>query len=133
MLDTALWSLLAGSALPPLVALVNRVAWPRPAKAAVAIASSVLVGVLTAWLAGDLSGASLAVGVLAVTTMALGTYQKMWKPSGIGDWLEMRYNVGSLAGVGVDVLRRVAEANRDRPIPGGGVVLEPREIPPMTR
>lgn len=110
--------------MPPLIAAINRVAWPKPAKAAVALVSSVLAGGAAAWAAGELTGLSAATRVqLAavcagiVARAAHEAYRRWWKPTGVGDWIETTINAGPLAVVVEAARHRVDGTGPDRVAP----------------
>lgn len=110
--------------MPPLISFVTRVAWPTHVKALVALASSVLVGAAMAWVEGSLTDLGTtgklqlaAACALAVAASAEKAYQQFWKNSTLADQIEMRWNVGSLAGLARDALERVAAVNKKVELP----------------
>ncbi len=72
-------SALIGLGLPYVVALVNRAHWPTWGKSLTAIGLSAVVGSLTAWASGDLSGLSIPAAIVAcyaASQVAYGTVLK---------------------------------------------------------
>lgn len=119
--------------MPPLISFITRVAWPKHVKAMVAIVTSVFFGALMAWVQGSLSGLSatskLQLIIIAAPTVAAAShkaYEQFWKGSDIADWIEMRWNVGPLAGLPEPARQRVAQFNRGRVIKGSGVPVKPK-------
>jgi len=88
------WSAAIGTALPALVAVVNRAHWAGWIKAIVVLLSSLVVGFLTALFNGQLNGLGVSTAVLTVFLAALVTYQTWWKPSGIAPAIEKNINAG---------------------------------------
>lgn len=82
-------SLLVGTLLPLLVSVINRAHWPSWGKGAVAIVSSVVAGVITAWATDQLHGKGIAEAVGIVLVAAVGTYKALWQPAGIGPRIEV--------------------------------------------
>lgn len=93
MSDLELWSVVVGVILPGLVAIVNRSAWVGWVKGLIALVSSLLAAVGTAWLHGELTGASFTPGTwlhsaLFIVVATFGSYQVLWRPTGWGPAIE---------------------------------------------
>ncbi|MDP9145673.1 MAG: hypothetical protein M3N43_13455 [Actinomycetota bacterium] len=86
--DLVLWSAAVGALLPPVVAIVNQPRWPSWLKGTVAVTASVAAGAVTATLSGQLTGKSWLSSALIVVTLAIGSYEKFWKPSTIAPRIE---------------------------------------------
>jgi len=91
--DLELWSVVVGFALPGLVAVVNRSAWLSWVKGLVALGSSLLMAVGTAWLHGELTGVSFTPGAwlhsaLLITVATFGSYKILWHPTGWAQAIE---------------------------------------------
>ncbi|PSK95759.1 hypothetical protein CLV30_12811 [Haloactinopolyspora alba] len=78
------------SALAPLViSLINRPSWSKSVKQLVAIAASVVLGVVALALTGGFTGGDdVATVLLAVVGAAQSAYALVWKPSGVAPKLE---------------------------------------------
>lgn len=86
---TLLASLVTGSLLPLLVAVVQRPHFPRPARVLVMLASSLVAGGVVSWANGELdSAADTAGAVLVVLIAAASTYSNVWRPAGIAPAVE---------------------------------------------
>lgn len=82
--DTASWSLLLGVALPWLVAVVNRPWWPAWAKRGVAIAASIVGGLLVCLSTGafqDGSGTTIMGACLTVLIASQAVYGRLFSKS----------------------------------------------------
>lgn len=88
MTDLAMWTLLVGTLLPPVIAVVQQPQWSSRVRSLVSVATCLVAGGGTAWLGGALSGTSLVTTVLTVLVTALATYTGFWKPSGIAAAVE---------------------------------------------
>lgn len=86
-----MWSALVGALLPALVALVNREHWPAWAKGLTAVASSAVAGGVTAWLSGDLTGATWLQSTLIVAGATLASYRLWWHPTGVAATIEQAH------------------------------------------
>jgi len=87
------WSALVGLFVPALIAFVNRSDWKDWIKALVALASSILVGTVTALLGGQFTGSNwvTAVGIVFATSQV--AYLTWWKGSGITKKIEKTLNI----------------------------------------
>ena len=93
MSDLELWSVVVGTMLPGLVAVVNRSRWVGWVKGLVALGSSLLAALGTAWLHGELTAASFTPGswvhsALFVTVATFGMYRLLWHPTGWAQVIE---------------------------------------------
>lgn len=98
MTDLAMWSMLVGFAAPPVVALVNSSNWRPWTRALVTAVICVLIGGMTAYLTGDLSGRRWISAALVVATAAILSYRAYWRPSGIAPALERATSPGPRPG-----------------------------------
>jgi len=99
MSDLELWSVVIGTVLPGLVAVVNRLAWAGWVKGLVALGSSLLMAVGTAWLHGVLTQTSFTAGTwvhsaLFVTVSTFGAYRLLWHPTGWAQAIEQATEPG---------------------------------------
>jgi hypothetical protein len=88
---TALWALALSVITPLATSVVQQPTWSRTRRTTVGAIVSIVVGVVTAALAGDLtSGMDLltAIGVVLVGSEAF--YQKLWKGSGVTETIEAK-------------------------------------------
>lgn len=86
--DLTMYSALVGAGLPLLIAVINQPRWPGPARAIVTVLICVGVGAGTAWFSGALTGQRWLRAALIVGFAAVGTYQTLWRPSGIAPGIE---------------------------------------------
>jgi len=73
---------------PFITALVNRPAWSRLTKQAVATIVALVLAAFVGWLTGTLTGSPLEI-VVTVLGMAALAYSYIWKPSGLVDLVEI--------------------------------------------
>lgn len=88
MTDLAMWTLIVGTLLPPLIAAVQQPTWSSRTRSIVTVGTCLVAGFGTAWLGDALRGVSLVTTVLTVLVTALATYQGFWKPTGIAPTVE---------------------------------------------
>jgi uncharacterized membrane-anchored protein len=81
-------SALVGSLLPMLVAVVNRSHWAPSVKGLVVVASSIVAGLVTAWLNGQLTGLRWTESALIIAGAAVVAYKHFWQPTGIAPAIE---------------------------------------------
>lgn len=82
-------SALLGMFMPGLVAVVVKAQWPSWAKEVTALGSSLLVGAITAWGAGQLhSGLSILEAGTILWVAGQAAYVTLWRNSAIGQALE---------------------------------------------
>lgn len=86
--DLDLWSALVGIGMPPVVAVVVSSRWQPWQRGIAAAALCVVAGLVTTWVAGDLSGVTPVRAVLLVATMAFGSYRTWWHTTGITKKIE---------------------------------------------
>ena len=86
--NLAEWSAIVAFFVPPVVAIVNRVAWPAAAKAATFFAVSLVAAAGTALFQGDLTGKRFLDSALLVVAAAAAYYHGVQKPLGITDAIE---------------------------------------------
>jgi hypothetical protein len=92
--DIDMWAVIVGALLPAVVAAINRVNWPPWLKGVVAIATSIVAGGVTAYLTGQLTGATWVHAGVVVAGAALATYRWWWHPTGIAPAIERTVNPG---------------------------------------
>lgn len=85
----AMWGLIVGFLMPPIIAVLNRQNWPSATKAVCAFITCLVAAAGTAYLAGDLKNESdYVTAALTVFGAAMLTYHQWWKPSGIAPKIE---------------------------------------------
>jgi peptidoglycan/LPS O-acetylase OafA/YrhL len=93
--NLAMWSLLVGSLLPPVMSFIMQPGWSRKAQAFISAAICVLVGAITVYLAGDFKmGEELVTSILLVLISAQTTYRNFWKPTSIAPAIEKATSPG---------------------------------------
>lgn len=80
--DLDIWNILVGFFLPVAVSVIKQPRWSKPVKTIAAFVVFVIVGFITAWLAGVLDGATIIRCILVVALSALTFYNSFWKPLG---------------------------------------------------
>lgn len=88
MTNAQMWSLIAGFLSPLMISVVNQPHWPRPMKVAVQVVASVLIGLASAYFAGDFAGKDVVTGILIAAVAAISAYKGVFKPSGIAPAVE---------------------------------------------
>lgn len=88
MTNLSMWTLLAGTLLPLVIATVQQPGWSPRVRSLVTTGLCLVVGGGTAWLGDALTGQSVVTSVLTVLVAALATYQGFWKPTGIAPTVE---------------------------------------------
>jgi hypothetical protein len=86
--DLAMWSLIVGALLPPVVALVQRPTWLPWVRSVVTVGACIIAGGATAWFSGSLTGPFTITSILLILTSALATYKGFWKPTEIAPKIE---------------------------------------------
>ncbi|MCZ7478923.1 hypothetical protein [Micromonospora sp. WMMC273] len=86
--DLAMWSLIVGFGMPPIVAVVNQPRWPGWVRALITILVCVAAGAITAYLDGSLTDRRWTTAALIVGVAAIGSYRAFWRPSGIAPAIE---------------------------------------------
>jgi amino acid transporter len=90
-----MWSLLLGSLLPLLLAVVQQPKWPQWLRVLVTVVICVVVGLGNVYFNGSLlHTTSIVEAILLVLVAALSTYHGLWKPSGIAPKLESATSPG---------------------------------------
>jgi|SRR5690242_12874161 len=90
-MTTGSWAAIVGFFLPALVAIINRVDWKPWLKALVALVASVLVGTVTALLAGSFTGTTWLQAIGVVFAASQLAYHTWWKNSDITNWIEQTF------------------------------------------
>ncbi|POX36056.1 hypothetical protein C3486_35615 [Streptomyces sp. Ru73] len=83
-----MWALIIGFVSPLLISAVNQPHWPSAARAAVQITVSVLVGLGTAYFAGDFAGKDIVTSILIASVSAISAYKGIFKPTGVSPTVE---------------------------------------------
>jgi FtsH-binding integral membrane protein len=96
--DAAMYALLVGFLLPPVLSIVIQTSWSEKLKAAVAFAACLVAGAGTAYFAEDLTLRSFASAALIVLTTGMATYRNFWRPTGISPTIEEKTNLGDGGG-----------------------------------
>jgi hypothetical protein len=92
-MTTNTWAALVGFVLPALVAIINRSEWKSWVKGIVALLASVVVGTITALLAGSFTGASWLQAISIVFAASQVAYHTWWKNSDIAGLIEQFFNI----------------------------------------
>lgn len=87
------WAVAAGFFLPVLVAVVNRAEWKPWVKGLIAVLASVVVGTVTALLAGQFTDQTWMQSVAIVFAASQAAYHSWWKGTEIATWIEKTINV----------------------------------------
>lgn len=85
-----------GFVLSLLVSVIARPAWPGWVKGLVVIGSSIVAGVVTAAIHGDLSGVGWYQAIGIVLIAAFSAYKLVWYPTGIGPKIEEKFDLKTL-------------------------------------
>lgn len=86
--DLDLWSALVGIGMPPLVAVAVSSRWQPWQRGVMAVVMCVVAGMITTWIAGDLTGVTPIRAVLVVAWAAFGSYRTWWHTTGITKKIE---------------------------------------------
>lgn len=78
-LNLALWSTIAGTLTPFLVAFINQPKWSSYVRALMTVLVSVGIGAVTAAWEGRLDGTRWTTATLVVLAAAVGTYHTLWR------------------------------------------------------
>ncbi len=87
--DITITSIVVGSLLPNLIAIIVQPRWRSEARGLATFAICVVAGLLIALLQGQIgSGQDVATSVVAVLITSQVLYQTLWRPSGIAPAIE---------------------------------------------
>lgn len=86
--NLAMYALVVGFFLPPVLALVQQQSWSTKLRASIAFIACVVAGAGTAYFQGDLTGRRFAEATLVILTTGMATYQSFWKPTEIAPRIE---------------------------------------------
>lgn len=86
--DLTMWSLIVGTALPPLISVVQQPQWDNRLRSIVTAVICVIAGGVTAYLASDLEGKTWISSALIVVVAAMTTYRNFWKTTGVSPTIE---------------------------------------------
>lgn len=83
MSDAALWALVAGFITPIVLKWIVNAEWKQSVKAAVSFGFSVIVGTITALVAGAYEGLGIPATILLTFVVSITTYQNFWSKVGL--------------------------------------------------
>lgn len=88
--NLAMWSLIVGTLMPPVLALIQQPRWSNTVRSVVMVIASIVVGAGTAYFENDqvFVGKSIVQSVLTVMVAAIATYHGFWKPTEIAPTIE---------------------------------------------
>lgn len=95
--NLTMWSLVVGTLLPMLVAVIQQPRWPDWFRAIVTVVVCLLVGAVTAYLEGGLNLQDWVSSALVILVAALATFRGFWKPTGVADSIESATSPGGVA------------------------------------
>lgn len=97
MTQLQMWSLIVGTLMPPLMAIIQQPKWSQPLRSLVMVGSSILVGAGTAFFEDgqNFHGKTILQSVLVVAVAAIATYHGFWKPTGIAPKIETATATGA--------------------------------------
>ena len=81
-------SILVGSLLPNVIALVNQPRWSSQARGLVTFAICLVAGLIVTALTGGWVPINIATGIVGVLVASQVMYATLWKPSGIAPAIE---------------------------------------------
>ncbi len=88
-IDITLTSIVVGSLLPNVIAIVVQPTWRKETRGLVAFGICVAAGLMVALLQGDIGcGQDVAASVVTVLITSQVLYQALWRPSGIAQAIE---------------------------------------------
>lgn len=88
MTNLAMWSLVVGFFLPPVVAIIQQPKWSQTVRALVTFVVAVVAGAGTAYFNGDLNGKDWVTSTLVVLVAAISVYKGLYQPTGIAPKIE---------------------------------------------
>lgn len=88
--STHAWGLILGVLSPLLVSVVQQPKFTGPLRAVVALASAVVIGLLTVLAAGDFNPTDWLTTAAVVLVAAHTAYEGFWRPTGIAEEVEYR-------------------------------------------
>lgn len=91
--NLAMYALVVGFFLPPVLAIVQQSSWSDKVRAVVAFLACLVAGAGTAYFQGDLTGRRFAEASLVILTTGMATYRNFWKPTGVAPTIESATNV----------------------------------------
>lgn len=77
--DAAMLALIIGFVSPVVLNFIIKATWPSWAKSLTAFAWSVVLGVLTVWVAGAWDGLSIISTILLILVVSITAYQQFWR------------------------------------------------------
>lgn len=93
--DLQMWSLLVGSLMPPLVAIIQQPRWPDWFRAVVGVASSIVAGGVTTWLTYEdaLWERPMVSAMLLVAVASWASYRNFWRPTNVSPTIEAKTTI----------------------------------------
>lgn len=88
--DAQMWSLIVGFLSPLVIAVIQQPTWRGPIRVAVTAGFSLVAGMVTAALNGDLTGRSTVSCFLIVAVTSIAAYQNLWRPARAAPWIEAK-------------------------------------------
>lgn len=88
MTNAQLWALIVGFLSPLLISVVNQPQWTRRARTAAQLVVSILVGLGTAYFAGDFAGKDIISSILIASVAAISAYKGIFQPTGVSPTVE---------------------------------------------
>ncbi len=83
-----MWAVIVGFLASPIISALNRQAWSSDLKAAATFAWCVIAALGTIYFTGQFDAKNLSTTILFTFFTAIGSYQGVWKPSGIAGKIE---------------------------------------------
>ncbi len=85
-----MWALLLGFFSPIVVATVNRPYWSPASKVIVMIATSIAIGLGSAFFAGSFAGKDIVTGMLTAAVASIAAFHGVFRPTGIAPAVEIK-------------------------------------------
>ena len=95
MNDLEMWSLLVGSLMPTLVAVIQQPRFSNAQRALVGVGASLVAGFMTTWVAQDdaLWEQPMVTSILLVAIASWSSYKAFWKPTAVAPFVESKTTV----------------------------------------
>lgn len=95
MKNADLWAIIVAWFAPLVVAIVIRATWPWLVKLAVAVATASLIGVGTAYYAGQFVDVDIGRAILLAIVATITAYETTWKDTPLLEFMLNRVNGGA--------------------------------------
>ena len=86
--NLAMWSLIVGTVLPPLIAIIQQPGWKTWVRTVVAVIIAIIAGFGTVYFLGGINTEDWITSTLIVLVASIATYKGMWAPAGIAPTIE---------------------------------------------